>query len=90
MYHFQTKNDDIIFSSSQGKRRYTYVLGTFNFVGYKPYSLNVLTDTGATISSCKWNAIPKEKWTLMKHPILKTRIDGNHTSIQFKAKNIAI
>ena len=63
---------------------------TFNFAGYKPYSLSVLIDTGATVSSCKWNAIPKEKWALMKHPILVTGIDGNHTSIQFKAKNIAI
>lgn len=26
----------------------------------------------------------------MKHPILVTEIDGNHTSIQFKAKNIVI
>ena len=90
MCHFQTKNDDIIFSPSQGKRRYTYVLGTFNFAGYTPYSLNVLIDTGVTVSSCKQNAIPKEKCLLMKHPILVTGIDGNHTSIQFKAKNIAI
>lgn len=25
MYHFQTKNDDIIFSPNQGKRRYTCI-----------------------------------------------------------------
>ena len=90
IYHFQTKNDFIIFSPSQGKKRYTYVQGTFNFAGYKPYNLSVLIDTGATISSCKWNAIPKEKWMLMKHPILVTGIDGNNTSIQFKAKDVAI
>ena len=90
IYHFQSKNDEIIFSPSQGKKRYTYVQGTFNFAGYKPYSLCILIDTGATISSCKWNAIPKEKWTLMKHPILVTGIDGNHTSIQFKAKDVAV
>jgi len=26
----------------------------------------------------------------MKHPILVTGIDGNHTSIQFKAKDVAV
>ena len=88
--HFQTKNDEIIFSPSQGKKRYTYVMGTFNFWGYKPYTLNILIDTGATICTCKWNAIPKEKWVLMKHPILVTGIDGGNTEIQFKAKNISI
>ena len=80
----------LFFSLGQRKRRYTYVLGTFNFSGYKSYSLCVLIDIGVTINSCKWNAIQKEKWKLMKHPILVTGINGNHTSIQFKAKNIAI
>ena len=90
IYHLQTKNDEIIFSPNQGKKRHTYVQGTFNFAGYKPYSLSVLMDTGATTSSCKWNAIPKEKWNLMKNPILVTGIDGNNTTIQFKAKDIPI
>lgn len=31
----------------------------------------------------KKNAIPKEKWVLMKHPILVTGIDGGNSEIGF-------
>ena len=86
IYHFQIGNEEIIFSPSQGKKRYMYVLGNFNFLGYKPYSLSVLIDTGATICSCKWNALPSEKWMLMKSPIAVKGIDGKETKIESKAK----
>jgi hypothetical protein len=80
----------LFFSPSQGKKRYIYVLGNFNFLGYKPYSLSVFIDTGATICSCRWNALPSEKWTLMKSPIAIKGIDGKETKIEYKAKNVAI
>jgi hypothetical protein len=78
------------FSPSQGKKRYMYVLGNFNFLGYKPYSLSALIDTIPTICSCRWNALPSEKWMLMKSPIAVKGIDGKEIKIEYKAKNVAI
>ena len=90
MYHILTKNEDILFAPSQGKKKYTYVLGEFQFAGYKPYSLCSLIDTGATVCACRPNALPPEKWTLMKHPINVTCIKGKDKKIEHKAKKVAI
>ena len=90
MYHILTKNEDILFAPSQGKKKYTYVLGEFQFAGYKPYSLCSLIDTGATVCACRPNALPPEKWTLMKHPINVTGIKGKDIKIEHKAKKVAI
>lgn len=60
MYHILTKNEDILFAPSQGKKRYTYVSGEFKFANYKPYSLCSLIDTGAIVCACRPNALPPE------------------------------
>lgn len=86
MYHILTRNEDILFAPSQGKTRYTYVLGEFKFAGYKPYSLCSLIDTGATVCACRPNALPPEKWTLMKHPINVTGIKGKDIKIEHRLK----
>ena len=54
IYHIQTKSDEIICTPNQGKKKFIYILGIFNFAGYKPYNLNVLVDTGATVCSARW------------------------------------
>ena len=80
---FKQEMKRLFFSPSQGKKRYMYILGNFNFLGYKPYSLSVLIDTGATICSCIWNVLPSKKWMLMKSPIF---VKGIETKIEYKAK----
>jgi hypothetical protein len=68
-----------------------YVLGIFNFLGYKTYGLSILIDTSATISSCRWNTLPSEKWMLMKSLITTVKgIDGRETKIDYKEKNIFV
>ncbi|XP_059663376.1 uncharacterized protein LOC132309041 [Cornus florida] len=92
-FHFRTGKDEFLIAPSQGKKRkYTYVNGILNFKGYKPYSLCVLIDTGATTSCCHYNALPSEKWQQMKHPIGVQGIDAEAplNVIQFKAKDVAI
>ncbi|KAK5835949.1 hypothetical protein PVK06_011674 [Gossypium arboreum] len=84
------KNDIITFSNFQPRKYYTYIEITFQFREYKTYSLHALLNTGATTSSCRENAIPVEKWELMKNLIRAIGIDGKETIIQFKARNIPI
>lgn len=90
MYSIPNGNENILFAPSQGKKKYTYVLGEFKFTSYKPYSLCSLIDTGATVCACRPNALPPEKWTLMKHPINVTGIKGKDIKIEHKAKKVAI
>ena len=80
--------ETIFFSYNQNKRRYCYIEITFEFLGYKPYSLHALIDTGATSSVCQPNAIPKELWQRMKNPIASRNANNTTSLMEYKAKDI--
>ena len=83
-------DDEYIFSAKQSKKKYLYVQAKFYFPFYKPYTLDVLLDTGATTCCGRWQSLPTEQWIKLKTPIPAIGIDGHPTFLEYKAKNVPV